>query len=244
MRRLVTYAELLEAARGDVFARWMVDPSAPLTAWALDDGVAWVRRTPRGRTSLTVLADVDEAARAVPAVVAQAPEVDWITLPRGAVPPLAEVVDPDVGDDWEWMSTDAPPPPQPHEEAVVPLRDDDCDAVAVLLHAASPRHSAAPDELGVRWFGVREGAGRLRACAALQQVGPGVPHLASIATHPDERGRGLGAAVTAAATRAALRSGAPVVTLGMYSDNDVARRLYARLGFGCEHRWSSRCRRR
>ena len=69
---------------------------------------------------------------------------------------------------------------------------------------------------------------------------PGVPHLASIATHPSARGRGLGALVTAALTRRLLDEGAPVVTLGMYADNDVARRMYLRLGFRCDHRWSSR----
>ncbi len=61
---------------------------------------------------------------------------------------------------------------------------------------------------------------------------PGVPHLASIATRPDVRGRGYGEAVTSSLTRAALLGGRPVVTLGMYADNAVARRLYQRLGFG------------
>jgi predicted GNAT family acetyltransferase len=69
---------------------------------------------------------------------------------------------------------------------------------------------------------------------------PGVPHLASIATLPAVRGRGLGEAVTSSLTRAALLAGRPVVTLGMYSDNAVARRLYQRLGFGDVRHWSSR----
>ena len=34
--------------------------------------------------------------------------------------------------------------------------------------------------------------------------------------------------------------GHEVVTLGMYSDNPVARRVYERLGFRCDHRFSSR----
>ena len=69
---------------------------------------------------------------------------------------------------------------------------------------------------------------------------PDVPHLASIATHPDVRGTGLGAAVTAALTRQLLAEGHEVVTLGMYADNVVARRMYLRLGYRCAHEFSSR----
>lgn len=50
----------------------------------------------------------------------------------------------------------------------------------------------------------------------------------------------LDGAVTAAATRAVLAVGAPVCTLGTYADNRPARRVYARLGYRCEHRFSSR----
>ena len=45
---------------------------------------------------------------------------------------------------------------------------------------------------------------RLVAVAADEPMRPDVPHLASIATHPDVRGTGLGAAVTAALTRQLL----------------------------------------
>jgi predicted GNAT family acetyltransferase len=69
---------------------------------------------------------------------------------------------------------------------------------------------------------------------------PGVPHLASIATHPRVRGQGIGTALTTTVTARLLAAGAPVVTLGMYADNDVARRMYARIGYVCSHRWSSR----
>ena len=50
-------------------------------------------------------------------------------------------------------------------------------------------------------------------------------------------GAGAGGCVL---TRRLLDEGAPVVTLGMYADNDVARRMNLRLGFRCDHRWSSR----
>jgi predicted GNAT family acetyltransferase len=45
--------------------------------------------------------------------------------------------------------------------------------------------------------------------------------------------------VTAWLTRQLLAEGTGWVTLGMYSDNDVARRMYLRLGYQCDHRFTS-----
>jgi len=87
------------------------------------------------------------------------------------------------------------------------------------------------------WAGVRR-SGRLLGAGALCSAPSGTPHLRAIVTHPDHRGTGLGAAVTAFLTREGLRD-SPVVTLGMYSDNDAARRLYHRLGYTTSHRWLS-----
>ena len=44
--------------------------------------------------------------------------------------------------------------------------------------------------------------------------------------------------MTAFLTEAGLRE-STVVTLGMYSDNHVARRVYHRLGYTTSHRWVS-----
>ena len=76
------------------------------------------------------------------------------------------------------------------------------------------------------------------AAGALTRAPPAPRTSRAIVTRPDQRGHGLGAAVTAYLTDAGLRSG-PVVTLGMYSDNEVARRLYHRLGYVTSHRWAS-----
>ena len=55
----------------------------------------------------------------------------------------------------------------------------------------------------------------------------------------DRRGEGWGAAVTAHLTRLAVaETGA--CALGMFADNDVARRLYHRLGFTTGMEWTSR----
>jgi ribosomal protein S18 acetylase RimI-like enzyme len=236
-----TRAELLAASGDDPFVRWEIATDAGVEGWALPEGgVAFVRRTPSGRRSLAVVATAEAAVPVLRAYLdgtLVGPGLDrGITVPRGTLELLGPHPRLGDGDEWEWMWTTTAPPEHPD---VVTLGPADHDEVAALLAAASPRHSATVDDDVVLWAGVRE-HGRLIACAAHTEHVPGVPHLASVATHPLARGRGLGAAVTGTLTARALRAGAPVVTLGMYSDNDVARRMYQRLGFCCSHRWSSR----
>lgn len=57
-----------------------------------------------------------------------------------------------------------------------------------------------------------------------------VGFLAGLTVAPDQRGRGLGAALTAGMTRALLARH-DTVALGVYTDNVGAARLYRRLGF-------------
>ena len=54
----------------------------------------------------------------------------------------------------------------------------------------------------------------------------GVGHISAIAVHADARGRGLGPSITAWAMRRLFAEGRDVVTLGVYSDNTVGRRMY------------------
>ena len=234
------YDDLLAAADGDDFVRWAIDPRSAVRGWSFEGGVAFLRAGPR-RTSITVASTPEVAAAAMPALVEQAPEADWTTLPHGTLAlGIDDLVDAHVGDDWEWMQTTQPPAPHPLAERVVDLGLTHDDAVSALLAVANPRASAAVDSPHVlTWHGLFDG-GELVACGAHTESVPGVPHLASIATRPDARGRGYSEAVTSSLTRAALLGGRPVVTLGMYADNAVARRLYQRLGFGGVHRWSSR----
>jgi ribosomal protein S18 acetylase RimI-like enzyme len=253
-----------------VFVRWQVRSDVPLQAWAVDGAVAFVRTWSSGRRLLTVVGEPPAAAAAVHALVALGVQerrtshgdegehdrdVDGrraapgpavtshgITVPFGTLPLLGERVRVGPGDDWDWMWVDReqlqPAAPDPRVQRLAPSADPE---VSGLLSAASPRHSSDPgDDDVVEWFGVRDSQGGLIACAAHTQAVPGVPHLSSIATHPDARGQGLGQALTATMCRQLLDEGAPVVTLGMYADNDVARRMYARIGFVCSHRWSSR----
>jgi ribosomal protein S18 acetylase RimI-like enzyme len=241
---------MLEASGGDLFVRWQVRADVPLQAWEAGGAIAFVRTRASGRRQLTVVGSPRQAAAAVHALVGpnaepaalQTARAQGVTLPQGTLPLLGDSVRVGAGDDWEWMWADASTlTGLGVDERVERLPDGADDEVARLLSVASPRHSSDPgDDDVVAWFGVRTGVGELVACAAHTESVPGVPHLASIATLPRLRGQGLGTALTATVTTRLLRAGAPVVTLGMYSDNAVARRMYARIGYVCSHRWSSR----
>ena len=118
-----------------------------------------------------------------------------------------------------------------------------------LLAVASPDAMIRPGDPRIRgWWGVTSGSlGRqhrgpdtgedahraddqLIAIAAVTSMRPGIPHLGSVATHPDWRGRGLSRDLCARLTRDALAEGAPAVTLGMHAANRSARAVYSSLG--------------
>ncbi|WP_253866436.1 GNAT family N-acetyltransferase [Micromonospora sp. WMMD754] len=82
-----------------------------------------------------------------------------------------------------------------------------------------------------QYVGVRE-RGRLVAVAGVHVWSPRwrVAALGNVTTHPDVRGRGLGAGVVAALC-ARLLASVDHVTLNVRADNAAAVRLYERLGF-------------
>jgi GNAT superfamily N-acetyltransferase len=59
----------------------------------------------------------------------------------------------------------------------------------------------------------------------------GASYLSSIGTRSAFRGRGLGRLVTILAAKESLAAGCGFTYLGVFAENDVAQRLYARLGF-------------
>lgn len=148
-----------------------------------------------------------------------------------ALPVPAPFDRPPTGE-WDWLGTTEPPPTRPGEEHVVELdRDADRAELAACLAVAHPHGELAPDEPRSRWWGWRDEDGVLRGVVGASRRVPGQPWvLGSIGTDPVRRGRGIARATTAVATRAGLRE-APLVTLGMYADNDAARRVYRRLGY-------------
>jgi len=156
------------------------------------------------------------------------------SLTRGAWDLLPEPVRRHLGLEhaahWDWLLTTTLPPHQDGEAQVVELDlVTDRAELEGLQRLALPETYTTLDKPDTRWFGWRDTGGALRCMAAASNWTREV-HLGSIATHPQWRRRGLGAAVTAALTRAGLAATGQV-SLGLYTRNEAARRVYERLGF-------------
>lgn len=246
----ISPAELVAASGDDMYCRVAVHgAAAQARAWAGGGAVAWLRTdTPRPRLSGT--GSPAGAAAIVAAVHEELPAGVRMAFPRGWVaylPASVAVEHPRGWDhaDWDWMWTSTAPDRRPGEELARWLGPVDHDRVRALLTEVSPGASTWPgDDRSRRWAGLTTPDGRLAACLADTSLpapdgGPGVAHISSVATALDRRGRGYGAAVTSWATRRFLDEDMDPVTLGMYADNDVARRMYERLGFTCSHRFTS-----
>lgn len=233
---LTSAAEVLLATGHDPYVRGrLMRPG--LQGWAGYDAVAW-RFTYGGDSQPYVMTWGSPTAVAL-LVEELLPELRnglGINVPRGTGALLPAWVALDGTTDWDFRWTGGPPQVQPREDEVVEVGDDE---VAGLLAVANPDAAAQPGDARVRrWLGLRGPSGLL-ACAADTTEVSGVGHLSSIGTHPDARGRGLGAAVTAALTRRLLAEDCDVVTLGMYASNTAGRALYDHLGLMDDHRFTS-----
>jgi ribosomal protein S18 acetylase RimI-like enzyme len=232
---LTSAAEVLLATGHDAYARWRLNRHE-VEGWAGHDAVAW-RGAGNGERP-PYLTTVGEPAGVALLLEELLPELRNgldVTVPRGTAPLLPAWVSLE-GTEWDFRWTEQAPPRQPREDEVVEVADDE---VAALLAVANPDAAAQPGDPRVRrWLGVRGPAGLL-ACGADTSEAPSVGHLSSIATHPDARGQGLGAAVTAALTRRLLDEGCDLVVLGMYAANDPGRALYDHLGMHDDHRFTS-----
>ena len=230
------------------------DDEALLLEVAREDGLSLVGRgDPHGVRRL-----VAEAARG---------PVSWLTIPRlgaGPVGVLGEPADegaghrPDADLDpavqsvlgvrpasaWDWLVTGEAPAQRAPEVVRLDLAADG-DAILACLAESNPDTSAHPGHRGeVAWFGVRAGRDLVGVVGAGER--PGGPaagstswHLHGLGVRPAARGCGLGGALTAVTTAAAIDAGADWVSLGMYASNGAARRLYLRLGFVVEARFTT-----
>lgn len=243
IRHLSGVRELVTLAGDDVYVRAEADADRVRDCWAGPGGsLAWLvpSRRPGRPGHLVTLGPGAHPAALLEGLLAQrGREIGSATMPRDADRYLSgRALRP--RNDWEWLSTHLPPPPQERERDVTWLAEPDWAQIERLLAIASPRHDASPGRPGVlRWCGIRAPDGELLACAAHTESRPGWPFLASVATAERSRGQGLGAAVTAWLTRRLLEEGSALVTLGMYSDNAVARRVYLRLGYTVAHEFTS-----
>ena len=232
---LSSAAEVLLATNHDPYVRGTLR-RPDVHGWLAPDAVAWRATDAEERIGyLMALGEPPAVAALMADLVPEMSDGTRMTLPRGTPALLPAWVSLD-GTDWDFRWLDAPPPVQPGESSVVDVPE---ALVGPLLQVSSPTASAQPGDPGVRrWVGVH-GADGLVACAADTSGATGVGHLSSIAVHPDARGRGLGAAVTAALMRRMFGEGCELVTLGMYGDNTAGRALYDHLGMADTHRFTS-----
>jgi ribosomal protein S18 acetylase RimI-like enzyme len=218
-------ADVLSLTGGDPFARGVRGASRG-PAWRSASGrtVAFTGYDAEDRIrSLVALGPPDETPELVLAVRDRVPDGIRVIVPRGTPLPLSQHTA------WNFRATCEEPPEQPSESLAAWC--DDEQAITELLRLASPGTSAWPGDGKVRrWAGIRDD-GRLLACLADTTAVTGVGHISAIAVRSDVRGRSLGPSITAWAMRRMFAEGCDVVTLGVYSDNTVALRMYDLLGF-------------
>lgn len=116
------------------------------------------------------------------------------------------------------------------EVPFVVLGPDDAGEMLGLVEVSRPGpFEARTVELG-RYLGVRDADGLLVAMAGERLRVPGFTEVSAVTTHPDARGRGYAAALTAEICRGILARGERPV-LHVAEGNQSARRVYERLGF-------------
>lgn len=252
MHQLANHQELLDLTDGDPWVRWSV--ADPLTgeAW-VHEGIALIERVNWQRgfwvAPLRPSGDLEADADSIRSALIELRDGGYcgrlrtqsisVTQKHAAV--AENLFDLAKGAQWEWMWTETAPPRQPGEDEIVELNDSaDAEEMLTFARTHNPRVWASIGTGQVRrWVGVRSEAGDLLAVGGAEEEDTGVPHLTGIVTATEHRGRGLGQAISAHLTRAAVGA-AGVCTLGIFSDNATARRLYERLGYRTAGAWHSR----
>lgn len=243
LRRLAGHGDLLEATGGSSFVRYDLPVDLEGPAYAMGRAAAVPRRTHTRRLGLLVMGPVGDVEELLAALVERRlldPDLRSVTVERAALPAVGRLLPLGDGNDWEWLLATAAPAPVDVEARLLVLSEQDRADIDGLLSLANPGTDARPfAHPGQHWVGVRDDDGMLVACGVREPNLAGWPVLSGITVHPRERGRGLAVAVTSRLTREAVRERG-VCTLGLYSHNDVARRLYVGLGYRDAHLWSSR----
>ena len=257
------HASLLDALRDDPFVRFELDAGTLETvAVRRGEAGAWVGLHRSGlRWATGLAADPDDPAHVAAAVgllvevaaplLGTEAAVRGVTVSRGGRDRLPEQLRPPQPWEWDfWWIQRAPSPAALRTSYGDRARVTDLAAadprIGPLLDLASPSAPLRPgDPRVVRWAAVEDpegglpDTGGLAAVLAVTRPRSGVDHLNDVATHPGRRGRGLARLLCGRVSADSLGAGAPAVTLGMYADNDAARRVYTVLGFTCVRGQSS-----
>ena len=230
-----------EARRRDAFLRWGVHDASVRGCWGLGSSVALVHdRAPRPRLPgpwAILLGRPDELRLlidAVPGLIGETPL--GVTMSAAAYHLVPASWGLATRGHWDYMVTSVAP------AAPMGLRIDvveDHDQLHAVLDADNPDAHARPGDDDVHsWLGIADDEG-MACVGALAVSQNGGAHLRAITTLARARGRGYGAALSAALTRRGLEQISSEVTLGVYSDNAGAIRLYERLGYRLVHHFTS-----
>ena len=127
----------------------------------------------------------------------------------------------------QMVSVREVPGPRPHD--AVPLGDADAPEMIALAELTKPGpFRSSTHKLGQFW-GIRR-EGRLVAMAGERLKVPGMTEVSGVCTHPDWRGHGF-AAQLSAFVAALIRDRGETPFLHAYADNTAAIGLYEKLGF-------------
>lgn len=243
--------ELLELSAQDPWVRWAtgsevlavageqgwacIGPWRPqLAHWG---GTAVVRPGSHGRAESEALEILAQLAQE------QGIAVEWFSTHPGRDLQAPAGLETTGSGRWDFMWTRDVPSSGPVPEGVelTELHDrDDAGLIEAFGRRHSPTFEGYPGRgFATLWLAARDHGGALLGVGALHELASGIPHLAGIVVDTEERGRGIGRLLTAELTRAAIEE-AGVSTLGVYSDNKVATRLYTGLGYRTAHRLHTR----
>ena len=219
---------------------------AQVEAYLIDgDHVGILRRGRRsGETWITALGEDDRRVLALIDALSEGRTIDGIhvfDMVYERLPARLRIPDPGHWSIWLLDPADLPAGLAATVADAHDIDRDDPRIDSLLAHSDSA-YLFAGDPKVSRWVGV-ELEGSLVAVGG-ESVLPGqpesaVPHLVSICTHPDVRGRHLGRAVVGRLASDALARGAPAVYLEMYAGNAPAAALYRGLGFRERGRYRS-----
>lgn len=246
--------ELLELSAQDPWVRWAT--SSEVLAVAGEQGWAclgpWRPDVARWGGAAVVRPGSDERAETealqVLARMAEAHgvAVEWFSTHPGRELGAPAGLAATWSGHWDFMWTRDVPRVEPVADVEVTVLHDRDDAA--LIEEFGRRHNPAFEGFPGRgfaslWLGARSSSprrrGRLLGVGAVHELASGIPHLSGIVVDAELRGRGIGGLLTAELTRSAVAE-AGVSTLGVYSDNTAATRLYSALGYQTAHRFHTR----
>ncbi|HVK26288.1 MAG TPA: GNAT family N-acetyltransferase [Actinokineospora sp.] len=234
MHELTTPADVA-AATADPLLHWGAQALAPGYlypgggAWTLDGATAVHAPGLYRRDRILLTGPPEPALKLLTTLIADLPGPP-VPVAATALADRMRELDPRVVDfaTFGWMTTST----VPTERRSGPrwLADADLAQADALVRASNPDSWVMPGEPGTRrWAGLFDGDTLISVAGDCWQA-PAVGFIAGVATHPNHRGRGASSAVCAF-LRDELVTELGACALMVYQDNDVAIRLYERLGF-------------